>query len=119
MLEVANSEHALFGVLSQSYSFRCFTVDNDSTFGLFNISSRKYIPVFKTKAPQTRLSHEALVEQPPPWKAVFLSFGFSNCLSSYGPCLFAPTQSGSKNIDACTSEMAARVKIFFLNLKRT
>ena len=71
MLEVANVEHALFGVLSQSYSFRCFTADNDSTFGLFNISSRKYIPVVKTKAPQTRLSHEALVEQPPPWKAVF------------------------------------------------
>jgi hypothetical protein len=71
MLEVANSEHALFSVLSQSYSFRCFTADNDSTFGLFNISSRKYIPVVKTKAPQTRLSHEALVEQPPRRKAVF------------------------------------------------
>jgi len=71
MLEVANSEHALFGVLSQSYSFRCFTADDDSTFGLFNISSRKYVPVVKTKAPQTRLKSRGARRTASPWKAVF------------------------------------------------
>jgi hypothetical protein len=65
MLEVANFEHALFGVLSQSYSFRRFIATNPN-FGFS--TSRKYIPMLKTKAPQTRLSHKALLEQPPPGK---------------------------------------------------
>jgi hypothetical protein len=66
MLEVANFEHARFGVLSQCYSFRHFTATiSPFQYILGEIHTRK------TKAPQTRLSHEALVEQPPPWKAVF------------------------------------------------
>jgi hypothetical protein len=67
MPEVAKVEHALVNLLSQCYSFRLFTA-TDAILVLFAISSRKYIPVVKAKAPQTRLSHEALVEQPPPRK---------------------------------------------------
>jgi hypothetical protein len=68
MLEVANFEHARFGVLSQCYSFRHFTA-TDPNFAFQHILAE--IHTCKTKAPQTRLSLKALVEQPPPWKAVF------------------------------------------------
>ena len=78
MLEVANFEHARFGVLSQCYSFRHFTA-TDPNFAL-SIYPRGNT-YLQNEAPQTRLSHEALVEQPPPWKAVFS--GLSKCLSSY------------------------------------
>ena len=76
MLEVANSEHALFGVLSQSYSFRCFTADNDSTFGLFNaeMCTRGQNESASDSVKVTRRSSDSL-----PLESCFLTFGFSNC----------------------------------------
>jgi hypothetical protein len=70
MLEVANFEHARFGVLSQCYSFSGPSPLLTPILPFPNISSRK-IHTSETKAPQTRLSHKALVEQTPPWEAVF------------------------------------------------
>jgi hypothetical protein len=70
MLEVANVEHALFGVLSQSYSFRRFTA-TDPNFALFNISSRKYIPMVKNESAPDSVKSRGARRTASPWKAVF------------------------------------------------
>jgi hypothetical protein len=51
MLEVANFEHARFGVLSQCYSFRHFTATDP--IPPFNTSSGKYIPAKRKRTELT------------------------------------------------------------------
>ena len=80
MLEVANFEHARFGVLSQCYSFRHFTA-TDPNFA-FSIHPRGNTYRLNESAPDSVKSQGAR-RTTSPLGSCFLSFGFSNCLSSY------------------------------------
>ena len=80
MLEVANFEHARFGVLSQCYSFRHFTA-TDPNFA-FSIYPRGNTYPQNESAPDSVKSRGAR-RTASPLESCFLSFGFSNCLSSY------------------------------------
>jgi hypothetical protein len=104
MLEVANFEHARFGVLSQCYSFRHFTA-TDPNFA-FSIYPRVNTYLQKENAPDSVKSRGAR-RTASPLESCFLSLGFRTACPPIDLVFFAPTQSGSKKIDACTSEMAA------------
>jgi hypothetical protein len=69
MLEVANFEHALFGVLSQSYSFRRFIATNPN-FGFSTYLAEIHTHAQNESAPDSVKSQGAS-RTASPWKAVF------------------------------------------------